>query len=201
MFVSYGEFPQRSNKPTHPPTRHRLLHPTLFTLLTLPALFLALFTLAYNISTSTSSITSTSGTPALNYASCYYSSLAHIAPFASAPPSADPSIFSNARRRARSAGRLLEPRKADPPAMADLGDSDTLQNTFAGICAESRVSQVLLLMVVMLEMAGSVVAAWGWWAALRGHGKRGVGGDGRKGRRARRARGEKRRVWRGAERV
>jgi hypothetical protein len=192
---------QRSNKPTHPPTRHRLLHPTLFTLVTLPALFLALFTLAYNISTSNSSITSTSGTPALNYASCYYSSLAHIAPFSSAPPSADPSIFSNARRLARNAGPVLEPRKVDPPAMADLADSDTLVNTFAGICAESRVSQVLLLMVVMLEMAGSVVVVWGWWAALRGNGKRGVWGDARGGRRGRRARGETRRVWKGVERV
>lgn len=85
--------------------------------------------------------------------------------------------------------------------MADLGDSDTLENTFAGICAESRVSQVLLLMVVMLEMAGSVVVAWGWWAALKGNGKRGVGGDEREGRRGRRARGEKRRVWKGVQRV
>ncbi|MCJ1248263.1 hypothetical protein MMC30_005480 [Trapelia coarctata] len=195
----------RSNKPEHPPTRHRLFHPTLFTLVTLPALFLALFTLAYNISTSSASSTTSFGspTPALNYASCYYSSLAFPpAPLSAATsvPSDDPNIFSSTRRLARSTSADA-PSDGSQPARADAVDTDALEGIFAGICAESRVSQVLLLMLVMLEIGGSVVVGWGWWAILRGMGKRSNGGDEREGRRGRQARQEKRRVRKGSERV
>jgi len=58
-----------------------------------------------------------------------------------------------------------------------------------------------MLMLVMLEMGGSVVVAWGWWAILRGKGKRSNGGDEREGRRGRQARQEKRRVRKGSDRV
>jgi hypothetical protein len=172
--------PQPTQTPSTTPTPPRRTLPTLFTLITLPALILALFTLGYNISTSSNPSSTATSAPALNYASCYYSS-----PYASSiptppkspstptppnPPTPSTPTPDPAFGATPFSEGIQDSSPPTQPAIVDGSDTQTtvLESAFPGICNESRIAQALLLILVLLEMCGMALVGWGWWSYIGG---------------------------------